>query len=383
MTISSFAFSQAKFEIQEFTGKVKSLRPGWSLALEVIELQVDNEVRYFRLDPMYGKSVLSKIKEGQTLTLKANINLTLRENYKKSGRELVTIWGFRFSDQVAAVHLNGEWVETPIQSQKNSIPGSKVYLEKKIISDFYLDGMRKGLIFKDGLVAFNLYTVPELNSMDALSPGTKVSFIGYESLVREEYLYPVQGVKGVYSFMELKRIEGKIGAFIHKENFVRIGMTVNGKRLSFSSTDARAIEKFANGEDVIVYYNGTEDKKTNLLPTIHAIVHESDTLYSPEMYYGGPDGQHEHKPVEIEGIIAKINRTAGGHIYSLIVNKDCYVEVSSRMAAQLGNFLRKGTELKIHGEERIKKEGEIYEKDYRIISPKRIVAGEKEYILNQ
>jgi hypothetical protein len=126
-----------------------------------------------------------------------------------------------------------------------------------------------------------------------------------------------------------------------------------------------------------------EDEKTNLLPTIHALIQENDTLYFPNQYYGGPDGNHEYKAVQIEGEITKVNRNDKGRIISLLVSKDCFIEVDLQMASQLGNLLKKGTILKVSGEERVKKEGEIYEKDYRIITPKRISADQKEFIVNQ
>lgn len=100
-------------------------------------------------------------------------------------------------------------------------------------------------------------------------------------------------------------------------------------------------------------------------------------------YYGGPDGNHDFKSVEVEGTISKVNRTEKGRIISLILDKDFYVEVDAQMEQQLGNLLKKGSNLKISGEERIKKEGEIYEKEYRIITPKRIVTESGEFILNR
>jgi hypothetical protein len=386
LTLSSIVFSQAKFEIQEFTGTVTNIRPGWGFALEIIELKTGNEIRYFRIDPVYGKSILSKIKIGQTLTLKAKVNLTVRENYLK-GNKQSTEWGFRFSEQVDEIQLQGQWVQTPMSPQKKSAAASYysdciIVLEEKILDDFHLDGLRKGLIFKDGIIAFALYAGPRINSMEAFLPGQKVSFMGFKSSMYDEYLFPIEGIKSVSSFIHLTRLEGKIESHIYKQNFARIGMVVNGKRLSYPSEKAQTIERFANNEKVIVYYNGFEDPQTNLLPTIHAIIQGGDTLYIPGLYYGGPDGMHDHKTVEVDGTISKINRTAKGRILSLITNNGYYVEVTVQTAEQLGGILQKGTRLKIHGEERIKKEGEIYEKDYRIITPKRIVIEGKEFILN-
>lgn len=386
LTICSISFSQAKFEVLEFTGKVAGIRSGWGFALEVIELQVGGESQYFRIDPIYGKSILSKIKTGQELTLKANVNLTLQENIKKSQKKR-NYWGQYFMDQVTAIQLNNEWIQTPPTQQKviavREISRPQVFLEQKVEGEYFIDGFRKGLIFSNGMVAFASYINPVLDLMKTISPGDKVSFMGYESPVKDEFVFPIQNVRSVFSFSKLTRLEGKIEAFIHKQNYARIGAVINGKRLSFPAERARDLEKFANDKKVIVYFDGIEDEKTNLLSTIHALIQENDTLYFPNQYYGGPDGNHEHKDVQVEGEITKVNRNDKGRIISLLVSKDCFIEIDPQMATQLGNLLKKGTTLKVSGEERIKKEGEIYEKDYRIITPKRIAADQKEFIVNQ
>ena len=386
ITVCSAAFSQAKFEVQEFAGTVKRIQPGWYFALEVIQLQVDNEVRFFSLDPVYGKSILSKIKEGQSIALKANVNITVQEGMKKM-KESGSVWMYRFMDQIIEIRISNEWVQTPSAPQKISavreMPNWKVFLEQKVEGDYFLDGLRKGLIFKDGLVAYASYMNPRFNYMKSITPGKTVSFLGYASPVKEEFIYPIENVKRLYSFIELTKSEGRIESYVYKQNYVRIGLVINGKRLSFPAERARDIEKLTSDKKVVVYFEGIEDKKSNLLPTIHAIVQERDTLFFQGMYYGGPDGKHEHQAVKVEGVITKVNRTDKGRIMSLILGKDCYIEIDPQMAAQLGDLLKKGTALKVSGEERVKKEGEIYEKEFRIITPKRIVAEQKEFILNQ
>jgi hypothetical protein len=385
ITVCSTAFSQAKYEVQEFTGTIKGIQPGWNFALEVIQLQVGNEVRFFRLDPVYGKSILSRIKEGQAIALKANVNLTVQESLKKL-RKNNLVWMYRFMDQIVEIKIDNEWTQTPSQPQEigavREMPSWKVFLEQKVEGDYFLDGFRKGLIFNNGLVAFAAYNTLKFNSMASIKPGKKVSFTGYASPVKEEFLYPIQNVKRVYTYIELTKLEGQIESYVYKQNYVRIGLVVKGKRLSFPAERARDIEKLGS-EKIAIYFEGIEDKESNLLPTIHAIVHQRDTLFFQGMYYGGPDGKHEHQDVQVEGTITKVNRTDKGRIMSLILGKDCYIEIDPQMDSQLGDLLKKGTFLKVSGEERVKKEGEIYEKEFRIITPKRIMAEQKEFIINQ
>jgi hypothetical protein len=383
----STGFSQAKYEIREFTGKVNSIQPGWGFALELIELQVGDEVYFFRLHPMYGKQIMSQIQKGQTISLKANINLTRHQKIKKLNEQTVQLPSYFLYSQVTEIKTQDSWIQTPEPSREimevGNLPRAKVFLEQTVEDDFFVEGLRKGLIFKNGIISFATYLSIARNPMKNINPGDIVSFMGYESPVKENYLFPIPNVRSVYSYMELKKMTGAIGSYIYKQNYVRIGMTVAGKRFSFPAEKAREIERFANGESVTVYYDPLEDPKSNLLPTIHALVQKKDTIWMANLYYGGPDGKHDFKSVQVEGTISKLNRTENGRIISLILNKDCYIEVDYQMEQQLGNLLKKGSNLKISGEERIKKEGEIYEKEYRIITPKRIVAESGEFILNR
>jgi hypothetical protein len=77
-----------------------------------------------------------------------------------------------------------------------------------------------------------------------------------------------------------------------------------------------------------------------------------------------------------------VNRSDNGRIMSVIIGNECYIEVDNNIEKNLGNYLRRGTLMKINGEERIKKEGEIYSKNYRIITPQKITVDEKEFQLS-
>ena len=386
--ISSAGFSQSKYEVREFTGKVISVKPGWGFALELIELAVGDETHYFSLDPMYGKQILVPLELGQTISLKANIHLTARtqSNNKKLNEQIARLPAYFFYSGITEIKIRDSWTQTPPPPREinrvGTRPHAKVFIEQEVEGDFFIEGIRKGLIFKNGMVSFANYLTLARNPMKNINPGDRVSFMGFESPVKDSYAFPIPNVKSVYSYMELKKMVGTIDSYIYKQNYVRIGMTVGGKRFSFPAEKAREIQKFANGESVTVYYDPIDDPKNNLLPTIHALAQKKDTIWMTTLYYGGPDGNHDFKSVQVEGTISKINRTEKGRIISLILNKDCYIEVDYQMEQQLGNILKKGSNLKISGEERIKKEGEIYEKDYRIITPKRIVAESGEFILN-
>jgi hypothetical protein len=378
------AIGQRKFELRELKGTFREIRSGQNFAYEVLSIDIDGETRLFRIDPVYGQTVLKKLKPGTGLTFKALVDDKTRETLKNMKGDPIN-WVSFFGETIDAIHLDGVWISTPYTKKPEDKVGINwaVLLEQIPGSEIREVGIRKGLIFPDGFVAFSLFARIKFYSMEGVSIGKPVSFIGYESLVRPEYLYPIENVKRVVSFMELKKQTGKIESFIYKQNFARIGLKLNGERYSFPVELAQKVERFATNKPVTIYYHGEGDAKANLLPTIHAFVQGQDTLKIPRMYYGDPDGRHEHKPTELDGKITQVNRSDRGHIISLVVANDCYVEVDPRMATQLKDYLNKGKSIKISGLERIKKDGEIYERNYRIITPQKVEVNGKEFILNK
>ena len=376
----SALFGQVKYEVQDISGIVVAIQPGLGFAYEVLELKVNEESNYFNINPEYGKSILSKIKIGQPLEIKVNVNLTLKENLKRNGNKLPKRWPFYWADKITEVKMNGQWISTPYSEQFPSVfkrNNWHVFLEETV-----KEKRQNALIFENDKIGFGpgLFFF-ERKTIDQINAGDQVSFIGSESKVSDKYWYPIEGVKSVYSFTPLNKTVGKIKSFIYKQNFVRIGLTINQYRLSFPADLGKSIEKFVNEEPVTIYYLGEGDERANLLPTVHAIVQGADSVLIPYHYYGDPDGKHEHKEAELDGKISRVNRSDKGRIISLIMGNDCYVEVSPKMAEQLGNYLSKGKVIKILGDERIKKAGEIYEQNFRIITPRKVVADGKEFIL--
>lgn len=381
--VTFVAVGQRKLELRELTGTFKELKLGYYFAYEVLIIEVDSELRLFRIDPIYGQSVLKKLVPGQEITFKAMVDDKSREAMKKVKGNPV-YWASMFGEGIESIYLDGTWTPTSATPRNQIKRGFDwvVLLEQTPIDQFIEDGVRKGLIFQNGLIGFASFTGIGKHTMKDVQIGKPVSFIGFESMVREEYLYPIENVNRVVSFIELEKHTGKIESFIYKQNFARIGLKLNGKRYNFPAELAKTFEKFANAKPVTLYVHGENDNKSNLLPTIHAIVQGADTVKIPSMYYGDPDGKHDHKATTLEGKITQINRADQGNILSLIVSNDFYIEVDQRMATQLKDYLTKGKAIKISGLERIKKDGEIYERDYRIITPQKLEINGKEFILN-
>jgi hypothetical protein len=384
------AMGQAKFEVQEFSGTVKFIGPGFRFALEQLVLDVNGEYVSFLFYPHYGSLIKNKIKVGEQLTLKASVNLRYQEFRKQKKNNMLPIpFSYSFHDRITELLIENEWVAlSEIKSDNESVI-YEVYLNKKVVSDYVINNSRVGLVFEDGLVAYHV-VFSAYNPMKSVLPGTLVSFGGYITTPKPGYEYPVSDVRKECFFVPLTEVPGKINSYLYKQNYVCIGakFKTDGGNLisvSFPSDYAKEIESFIKtNEDLIFFYHKNDFGIKNQinLPELHAIIQGTDTLYIKKFgFFGGADGKHDHTEIEFEGKITKVNTTEKGSIISVIVGSDYYVEIDALLSKQLSYQLSKGAKLKIAGKERVKKEGEIYKKEYRIITPEKIVINGKEFSL--
>ena len=144
--------------------------------------------------------------------------------------------------------------------------------------------------------------------------------------------------------------------------------------VSFPSDKATVVRDFLKPDvDLKIYYGQYSDLDKNNLPELHAIIQEKDTLLINDFgFYGGPDGKHDHSDVEFEGKITQLSKSKKGNVQSLIVGGKVFMEIEAMMAQQFGHMLEKGKRITVQGKERVKKIGEIYSKDYRIVTPEKI-----------
>jgi hypothetical protein len=243
----TFGYGQGPVETVELTGTVTAIKYGPAFALGIFELRIENaNVRYF-MPYDYGKSVSSKIKVGDRISFKTIASLLMpkemREFVSKNYPESIV-------GPILEIKIGNEWIPTPTLRTDGgktvNAANHYVFLEQKILGDYYLDGLRRALIFENGRIAFAWRSTPEQYPMKNTAPGDIISFAGYKSPVKEGYVFPIEGVKDVYSFALLTKIEAPISSFFHQEDFTRIGLVANQKRLSFPSEFARKVESFAN-----------------------------------------------------------------------------------------------------------------------------------------
>ncbi len=386
--ISYTAIAQPRFEVQEFTGVVKSIEPGLRFGLEYIIFDVNGKTEGFAFYPEYGTFISEKVKLGDKITVKVNVNLrmkALRKEREDIGRAISWLM---LNDRISDIKINNEWFSLPDIEVKKTTRDSKVFLGQKVVGDYWHEGQRKGLLFDNGLFAYYPWPTPQRNPMNLIKTADEVSFIGNRMGPLDGCLYPINGLKDIYFFNPLIRENGTAIAYLFKQNSVCIGVKFNisrGKQLSvsFPSEEAERIKRFLNTDtEVQIYYNDYKVEGQLHPPELHALVKPGDTLYINKFgFYGGADGKHDHKEVQINGKITRINTSEKGNVISIIVASDYYVEIDAMMAQQLGYFLQKGKVVSIQGKERIKKDGEIYQKDFRIIAPEKVVVDGKTFLL--
>jgi hypothetical protein len=379
---------QAKFEVLEFLGKVKAIEPGFKFALERLTLDVNGNEEKFIFNPQYGKLIFDQVKVGDNISLKANVNIRDRDRAKQltySNSRRVLSWYF-FRDEIKEIKVRDKIIQLPEIKREDEQVQYRAFLDKNLAGEFIDNGYRTGLIFENGLVAYNRGLGYVSSDMEALKITDKVSFAGTKIPYQEGFKYPIEGVNEVYHYISLKNETGTVKAFLFKQNFTCIGAKfdlTNGNSLSvsFPSDQAAKIKEFLNPkEETKIYYHNYKVEGQLHPPELQALIQGTDTLYVGVFgFYGDADGKHEHTEIEFEGKIMRVNTTEKGTIISLIVGPDYYVEVEPLMAKQLMYQFKRGTELKIIGQERIKKKGEIYQKEYRIITPVKIIINGKEF----
>jgi hypothetical protein len=382
-----------KGEVKEFTGIVKAFKSGFGLAYEGLMLDVAGTEEPFIFPAKYGKLITENVKVGDQVTLNATVYPELKgrieklpEPLRKSFRRDIIHW-IKTRDQLIELPEVKPSVRGAEERQtKTKLPMFGVFLDKKVTGEYFQDGFQIGLVFGDGLAAYNWF-----QQKPKIDVGDVISFRGHRFPSDEGFVYPVPGVNHVYFFSPLRKVEGTIKSLLFKQNYVCIGLTIKTKKEEFQvgipSNYAKQIEQLSlEGKPMVFYFDSLGvGLKTRLNPPdLQAIVNGVDTLKIVNYaFYGGNDIKHGHQPASIKGKVTRVNRSDKGRVLSIIIGNDCYVEVDHLMEKQLGEFFRKGQLMEIAGDERIKAEGEVYSKDYRIITPRSITIDGKNFLLGQ
>ncbi|MBS1681981.1 MAG: hypothetical protein JST48_09730 [Bacteroidetes bacterium] len=373
--------AQIKFEVTEFSGRVTSIEPGANFALSRMNLDVNGEIESFRFYPSYGKLFSQKIKPGDVVTVKAEVNPNWRTLYKNLDKTNKKFSWYIGTSNIVQIKIGSQWMEVKEPQHKKSLTNYKIFLDKKVVEKYNLMDVDKGVIFEHGLVGYNYWMVKLFaDQTKKLKKGDLVSFYGYPMKYEEGYQYPIKDVSEVYSLIILKKEIAELQSFLFKQNHVCIGAKFkkpDGSEfiVSFPAEEAQRVHSFLKPNTELKVYYGREypiNLKYNM-PELHAVIQDADTLLIEQFnFFGGADGDHQHADVELKGKITKINKTDRGNVMSVIVASEYYIEIDALMAQQLGTLFHKGKEIIVAGKERVKKIGEIYNKDYRIVTPEKI-----------
>lgn len=378
--------SQPEFEDKEFSGTLKSFETVFGLAFEKIIIDVNGSEKSFLFHPRMGKMLFENFKIGDRVEVQVRIYPTINENLKNTVYPLKNIFS---KDLLLSIKLKGGWFWFPKKDDKPLFKDStkrnqtiETFLDVQVKDEYYIDGRLKGLIFANGVSAY-------VWQPQKVKKGDIVSFRGIRLESGEGFQYPLPSIKTVYFYRPLLKEKGEIKSLLFKQNNTCIGMVVKNKHtefhLGFPSPYASKILKLAEKKTkVIFYYDDFVVSNQLIPPSVQVMVYNADTLaVNEDEFYGGNDVNHEHKPIDLKGKITQINRTEKGMITDIIVEEKFYVEIESMMARQISSFFRKGKEVIIEGKQRIKKEGEIYKKEYTIVVPKKIVIDGKTFFNNQ
>lgn len=383
--LSQTSWGQAKFEVHEVTGKLLGFENGYGFVISNLKLQVGQSVGFYSFPPSQCQFLKQKFKVGDEMTIKAKINTTF-----KNSHVVDQPWARFFRDPIVEFWIDGNWLQIEKMPQNkpfNPRNYFSVFLEKKI-EKIYTEGDYKTAFQFDGnKLAFSFVATRNYNEMKDLQEGQTVSFIGMSYQPEDGVCFPFPHIKQTCSYKTLLKSNGHITSFLFKQNFACIGMklqTETGEiQLGFPSDMAEKMKSFSGkNQELTVYYDDYDVKGVMEPASVHAVIYQSDTLKIESLFYGGADVKHDHKAASIAGKITSVFKSKKGRLVGLVVSNQYFIESTSTMTDQLERILTKGNIVVIEGDQRIKKLGEIYSKNYEIIVPKRITIADKTYLVN-
>jgi hypothetical protein len=386
--LSHVVMAQSKeTRIEEFTGTVKSILPFIAFSYQRINMEIGKEKRFFLFNPEYGEFITRHIKNGDVITFKAKVFVWDKED-KHPWKYMIEENGL-YADHMVSIKVGNQWVDMPQMEISMRSSNSKAFFEHRVKDEYLFDGgtiyytgkQRRALIFENGVVALDYSAAPLYGD---IRKGDIVSFRGYSYPTGKGYVYPIQNVKEVYYFIWLSKAEGELKSWIYRDDFACIGMMFKTKdkelQMGFASYEAEKIKEFmGKHRNVMVYYCNYLGQLKDFPKPIDVIIADGDTTeyYSTRV-------QYSYKKATVKGRITHVNRKdSDNSIISIIVENKFYMEIDQAIQRQLENFLTKGQALEIEGEERLKLQGEIYRKSYTFIIPRKIIIGNKTFLINQ
>jgi hypothetical protein len=377
----------SQVEPKEISGIIREIQPGRYFAYSLMTVESNNELIDLQFLPEHGRIIMDEFGPGDSVLLKVTLpNRTVDAATSKRMKESML---FFHIGRIVSIKIKDKWIDIASGNAQPPVPAtweSKVHLNLPVVDTYEQGSQTRALVFANGLIGFYPGSLNLRNPLADVRIGERVSFIGRRFPVSEGDVYPVAGVQTVYFFQRLHRASGTIQSLLFKQNFVCIGISLSTDRgklsASFPTEFARDVEKFADGRRIDIYVTDYKIEGEPHLPELQAIVSGRDSLLINTIgFYGGADGKHDHVPLTFQGKVTGVTKADSGKIIGVTIDDQYFVEIDGNTARQLGDALRRGKILEISGAERVKKDGEIYSKDYRIVVPYQITVDGKVFLI--
>jgi len=384
-------FSQNRIKTENSTteGIIESYLPNWGIALSVIKLKTNSGYLLATFPSYQGKEIANKFPTGSVVKVLTIARVPKMNFTNLNDRYWVQIM---FADSLCSIQNNNERVNTVWKKHDNyflqfSRGNRTVMLDQIVERYFEFNGEIRGVYLKDDvLVSVSLIHKPRIDFKN-IPIGSKISNAGWEIPIDpgDQLIYP--GASRNFHPMLLQKVTGFISSFLFKQNGNCIGLMIasEGKaiRLNFPADMAEQIMKVEKRKTPVTVYFGDPQiaPKLNLYASLHAIISESDTLKIESEFFGDPDGKHDYNNSIHTGKITKLNRDLKDRIVSIIIDNKVLIESNYKISSQLNSILKKGTTIKVDGQERIKKQGEVYQNGYSVMTPKNITVEGKEFLV--
>jgi hypothetical protein len=262
-------------------------------------------------------------------------------------------------------------------------------LDEIVTRYFVYEGETRGVYTKSGILIFENLLFRSRTKFKDIPIGSTISNLGVIVDPRPGEELVANNAKKIINANLLEKASGTISSFLFKQNGACIGLTVDrdGKQLKlyFPSEMTEKIMSIERRKDVItIYYDPLlNEPKNNLYPSLHAMIAGNDTLKIEREFFGDPDGKHDHINTIYEGKITKLHRDLKDRIVSVILDNKILIETNDKIQNQLNSILKKGNVIKVDGQERIKKQGEVYQNGYAVVVPKKVTIEGKEFLVEK
>jgi hypothetical protein len=383
-------------EQRPFEGIVVEYVPSVGIAYDVMVVKNGEKSILIRFNSMQGKEITEKFPIGKSITgiSKGRLKRFDAVAPSKIKNELNDFFQFFLADSLVSARSSDSEIKSNWDNAKKNKSvlsanreDTNVLFDQEVIQVIELSKTKRAfllsdntLLIKNGLLSFG-------KKVKTIRKGDKISSMGFEINRLEGEVYPISGFEKVRSINLLEKAEGIIESFYFKQNGACIGFAVStsvGKlQLNFPVGFAKKIMEIGKQKELVkLYYDGFKGNKDKFLfPTIHGLISKSDTLQMTGFYYGDPDGKHEYTNISGSGTISKVNFSERKRIVSVIVDDKYLIEIDQRTEMQLRSLFKKGSSIAFEGDQRIKKEGEVYQFNYEIVNPKKLVLDGREFLL--